>query len=228
MNKIIPRLVVSVALTLATITVAAAQFTVVDVTGQPFMTKSYTDVRGSAYLYDTWMKGSVTTDKGVTYEGIELMYDQVANELIFKSSSGETKTFVQPIIEFSIKTMKDEVMLKEQVFRKGFVPVDAASPETYYEVLTDGEAQLLKRTAKAIFEELPYGASSKVKTFQSEIHYYIAKNGKLIKIKKDKKSILRALSDEETEIEEYIKNKRIDLKKDEGLASLVAYYNSIK
>lgn len=228
MSIVISRLVLLVSLSLATITGAAAQFAVTDVTGQPFMSKSYTDVRGSAYLYDTWMKGSVTTDQGVTYEGVELKYDQVADELIFKSGNGEPNTFVQPITEFSIKVTKDNAVLKEQVFRKGFIPVDAAKPHTYYEVLTDGETLLLKRTSKAIFEELPYGSSTKVKTFQSETHYYIAKNDKLIKIKKDKKSVLKALGDKEAELEAYIKSNRPDLKNDEALANLVAHYNSIK
>ncbi|MEJ8803696.1 hypothetical protein [Pontibacter sp. H249] len=223
MNKVISRLTFSVALAFAAITSASAQFAIVDQMGQPFLEKAYTDVRGSAYLYETWMKGSVTTDKGVTYEGVELMYDQVADELIFKSGNGEPNKFVQQIMEFTINGANS----KKHLFRKGFIPVDAANPHTYYQVLADGQVQLLKRTSKNIFEELPYGSSTKVKTFHSDTHYYIAKNDKLTKIKKDKKSILKALSDNEKEIEAYIKTNRLDLKNDEALAGLVNYYNSL-
>lgn len=228
MNSVFFRLVLVVALTLSAITGASAQFDVVDIMGQPLMSKPYTDVKGSAYLYDTWMKGSVTTNKGVMYEGVELMYDQVADKLIFKSGNGEPKTFIQPIVEFSIKVMKDNAVLKEQVFRTGFIPVDGAAPHTYYEVITDGGTQLLKRTSKAIFEELPYGSATREKKFQAETYYYIASNGKLIRIKKDKSSVLKALQGKEAELEAYIKKNRLNLKSDEALANLVAYYNTIK
>lgn len=227
MNKIIIRVFLSTALTVAAITSAAAQFAVVDNMGQPILSKPYTDVQGSAYLYDNWMKGSVTNGKNVTYEGVYLKYDQVADELTFKSESGEAKIFTQPITEFTINVGTDDAVLATRVFRKGFVPVDGASPNTFYEVLADGQTQLLKRTSKSIFEELPYGSSTKVKKFQAELHYYLSKDAKLTKIRNDKKALLKALSNKETELETYIKNNKLDLKKDADLAKVVDYYNSI-
>ncbi|MBW7466966.1 hypothetical protein ABID22_001056 [Pontibacter aydingkolensis] len=227
MNKVIPRFILTSAFALLAVISASAQFAIVDQMGQPFLAKTYTDVRGSAYLYDTWMTGSVTTGKGVTYEGVQLMYDQMADELMFKSEKGEAKTFIDPISEFSIRSGKSDLKFKERVFRRGFIPVDGANPYAFYEVLADGPTQLLKRTSKKIFEELPYGSSTKVKTFESDSHYYIAKNDKLVKVKNDKKAILKALPDKKTELEAYIKANRLDLKNDEALANLVGHYNDL-
>lgn len=228
MNKIIIRLFLSVALTVAAITGATAQFAVVDIMGQPILSKPYTDVQGSAYLYDNWMKGSVSTSKNVTYDGVYLKYDQVADELMFKSESGEAKIFVQPVTEFTINVGTDNAVLATRLFRTGFIPVDGASPHTFYEVLADGQTQLLKRTSKSIFEELPYGSSTKVKKFQADTHYYLAKDTKLTKIRNDKKALLKALSDKATELEAYIKTNKLDLKKDADLAKVVDYYNTLK
>ena len=206
---------------------AAAQFAIVDQMGQPFLTKNYTDVQGSAYLYDKWMKGSMTTTSGVTFDGVELMYDQVADELVFKGEKGEAKTSTQPLVEFTIKANQKELLLQERVFRRGFVPVDGANPNTFYEVLADGETQLLKRVSKRIFEELPYGSATKTKAFKTDVYYYIAHNEKLTKIRNDKKSVLQALHNKEAEIAAYIKANKPDLKNDAHLAKLILYYNTL-
>ena len=227
MEKIIYQLLLSAVLALAATTGAAAQFAIVDNTGQPILTKNYTDVRGSAYLYDGWKKGSVTTARDITYDGIELMYDLIEDQLIFKGSGGEAKTFNQPIKSFTLKAGKENALQKEQLFVSGFMPVDGAKPATFYEVLADGEVQLLRRATKKIFEELPYGSATKVKAFKTDSHYYIAKDGTLKKIKNDKKSVLQALTDKKAALETYIKTNRPDLKKDEELAKLVAYYNTL-
>ncbi|WP_299817758.1 hypothetical protein [uncultured Pontibacter sp.] len=226
MNSVLYRIILAATLGFAAVTGASAQFAAVDIMGHPIQTKSYTDVKGSAYLYDTWMKGSATTANGITYDGVELMYDQVSDELLFRSENGEAKTFFQPISEFSIRVGKDEVTLKNHVFRKGFTPVDAASPHAFYQVLVDGDTQLLKRTSKKIFEELPYGSATKVKTFQEDTHYYIAQKDKLTKIKTDKRAVLKALNDKEAALETYIKANRLNLKNDEDLIKVIDFYNA--
>ncbi|MFD2513183.1 hypothetical protein ACFSRY_04850 [Pontibacter locisalis] len=229
MMKSIKKICLSAALICAAVVSASAQFVALnDHMGQPVRTKEYTDVKGSPYLYETWMKGAVTVAKGTRYEGVELMYDQVSDELVFKSEKGEAKIFVDPVKEFSFKIEKDGELVKEQVFRNGFAPIDGAKPYTFYEVLVDGQTKLLKRTSKSIFEEATYSSATKVKSFQSSNYYYLVQDNKLVKVKSDKKSILNALSDKGTELEAFIKSNRLDLKKDADLARLVAYYNSIK
>lgn len=206
---------------------ACAQFAIVDNMGTPIQTKLYTDVQGSAYLHDTWMKGSVMAANGTLYDGVELMYDQVEDVLMFKGEKGEAKIFTQPVVEFTIKTDKQHVTFKEQLFRRGYRPIDGASPAAYYQVLADGKTQLLKRTSKKIFEDQPYGSATKVKAFQATNHYYLAQNDELTKIKADKKTILKTLGNQEASLEAYLKKERLDLRKDDDLAKLVAYYNSL-
>lgn len=206
---------------------ASAQFILTDQMGQPVLTKSYTNVQGSAYLYNNWMKGSMTTGNGVTFDGVELMYDQVVDELIFKDGKGQAKIPTQPIVEFTIKPMLDSGPLQERVFRRGFIPADGANPNTFYEVLADGEVQLLKRVTKSIFEELPYGSATKIKVFKTDEYFYIAHNEKLTQIRNNKKSVLSALPHKKTKLEAYLKAHKPDLKNEAELAKLVGYYNGL-
>ena len=228
MKTLLTKLVFSAALVCAAAASASAQFVALnDHMGVPVRAKSYTDVKGSPFLFEDWVRGTVTVANGTKFERVNLMYDQVADELVFKSEKGETKTFVDQVKEFSFKQEKDNVLVSEKVFRNGFTPIDGAKPYTFYEVLVDDKTKLLKRTSKSIMEEMSYSSAVKVKSFQTSTSYYVARDNKLTKIKNDKKAVLAALGDKQTELEAYIKTKKPDLKKDEDLANLVAYYNTL-
>ncbi|QCR24217.1 hypothetical protein [Pontibacter sp. SGAir0037] len=205
-----------------------AQIAIVgDVQGRPAVTRSFTDIQGSAYLYDSWEKGKVKMMNGTIHDNMELMYDQVNDELIFKGLSNQPQTFLHPVHEFTISKVVNNHVVEERKFRKGFSPVDGANNMATYEVLAEGNTLLLKRTAKVVFEDLPYGSSTKVKTIRENTHYYIAVADKLVKIKNDKKSVLQVLNSKSTEIDRFIKENKINFKDDADLSKLIAYYNTL-
>jgi hypothetical protein len=219
MKKGILRLAFTVLFSFALGLSASAQFALFDEMGRPIQAKQYVDVQGSPFLSDDWSVGAVKLTSNKEYDGMKLMYDQVDDRLIFKNHAGQAQLFAEPVREFT---------LSGRVFRKGFKPVDGASPMAFYEVLADGKTQLLKRTTKKIFEEVPYGSSTKVKKIQSNETYYLSKSEHtLLKIRKDKKALLSELSDKKPDLEKYIKTNRLDLKQDEDMAKLVAYYNTL-
>ncbi|WP_461491376.1 hypothetical protein, partial [Pontibacter sp. HJ8] len=199
---------------------ASAQFDYLglDNMGRPIVAKQYVDVKGTPYLMDEWVTGSVKFNNGKLFEGVQLKYNQVEDELMFLDKAKNELLFVEPVLEFKIG---------ERVFRRGYTSVDGASPMAFYEVLTDGKTQLLKRTTKKIHEELTYNSATKPKSFVESNTYYISKSeNQLTKVKKDKKSVLNALNDKNAELESYFKTNRPDLKKDVEMAKLVEYYNS--
>ncbi len=201
---------------------AFAQFPIRDIQGRPVQAKVYTDVKGTPYLQQDWATGSIKLINGSELSGIELLYDQVNDELIFKGENGQMQAFAQPVLEFTIKTDNGN-----RTFKKGYDAVDEATLNSFFEVLADGKTQLLKRTTKTIFEERPYGSASKVKTFSTNDAYYIAKANKPVKFRRDKKSVLLAFSDKADELDKYIKVNKLNLKDDADLTKLVTYYNEL-
>ncbi|PTX22215.1 hypothetical protein C8N40_10137 [Pontibacter mucosus] len=206
---------------------ASAQTAIVDVMGKPIQAKQYVDVQGSPYLFDDWKKGNVTLADGTTFEGMALMYDQITDEVIFRNDQGQAQAFLQPVVMFTFSLGEDGVKEAKRNFRKGYAPVDGASAGAFYEVLADGDTQLLKRYSKTIFEETPYGTATKVKKFQENTSYYVAKADKLEKVKQDKKSILNALPDKAPALEKYMKENRLNLRNDSDIIKLVDHYNSL-
>ena len=186
--------------------------------------RTYHNIEGSPYLYENWIKGSVKLTNGLAYSNLSLKYDQVADELIFLNETSKPQIFQHPVHEFTILNNQN----REIKFRNGFTPVEDGSAMSFYEVLADGNTQLLKRTSKSIVEELASGSNIlKVQKIKENTKYYIATADKLIRIKKDQKSILSALSGKSTELSKFIKDNKLNLKADDNLAKVIAYYNSI-
>ena len=223
MEKSALKLICIFCLCLLSVTVHA-QF-MKDADGRPLFERRYTDVQGSPYLTDDWQKGAVKFSNGQIHKDVDLKYDQAAEQLIFKGEKGAPLTFIHPVKEFTLLKNNGTGVI---VFRNGYKPVDGAASNTFYQVLTDGETALLKRSFKKIQENKPYNSATTVKTFVDVNDYYLVKNGSLIKVKRDAKDILPNLTDYTTELQTFIKKNRLNLKSEADLILLITYYNSLK
>lgn len=136
-------------------------------------------------------------------------------------------TFVKPVNEFTLAIIAS-AGTEQMLFRNGFTSTNGNAAKTFYQVLSDGETPLLKRSFKKILENKPYGSATVVKTFEEIHNYYLVQQGKPLKIKKDKKAILELLSDYKSELEAFIKSNNLSFKSETDLIMLMTYYNSLK
>jgi len=194
---------------------------------KPLMTKDYTNIEGSPYLYDDWIAGTVKLANGLTNkEPIMLKYNLLDDEVYFKDKAGEAMAFVVPVQEFTLNPMQIDATLARR-YRNGYKGIDGIKPAAYFEVLSDGKVQLIKKASKTIFESQNIGSASKTGTFMEKTKYYLVINGNAVPVKTDKKSLFAALSDKQVQLETYIKINKVDFKKDTDLGKLVTYYNSL-
>lgn len=199
-----------------------------DVNGSPIREKKYVDVNGSPYLIDTWEKAVVQLDNGQTYN-VDVKYDLVADELTFRSNKGDSLTFVKPVKEFKLAYINNNKN-ETHIFRSGFPSTGAKTTEkSFYEVLYDGGTKLLKKQAKSIWtESTSYGTATQTKNITPRTTYFVAKEGKMLPLKLDRKSVISALADKSSQVEQYIKENKLEVKNDEDLIKVFAYYNSLK
>ncbi len=198
-----------------------------DVQGNVVRSIKYTDVQGNPYLFEQWVNGTIRLGNGKSYTNVPLRYDIVSDELQFKDSkSDQALNFKEPVVEFQLMPATESGE-SPMMFRNGFISDDGTSPKAYYQVLFDGGLKLLKRKTKIIFENREYSSAITTKTFREEEYYYLYKNNKTIKIKKDKKQVLTALADRVTELEAFIKSNALNLKNESDLVRLIAHYNSL-
>lgn len=205
---------------------ASAQFAE-NINGVPMREISgYTNVEGSAFLNDQWAKGMVKMADGRTFKDVLLKYDQVKDELYFKDKKGDTLIFVDPVREFKVEYASGDDA-HEKLFRNGYKNIPNSTENSFFEVVSDGTAQLLKRTTKSIAESKEYNSTTVVKRFDENVKYYIIVSEKVIPIKRDKKSILAALTNKQPQLENFMRTNNINLKNDEDLVKLMAYYSSL-
>ena len=192
--------------------------------GAPFLGINYTDVKGHPYLFENWTEGTVRLRNGKSYTIVQLKYNLLLDELFFKDIKTEQLlAFVIPVVEFKLNDKEKGSSL----FRNGYKAIDNQTEKSYYHVLFDGGTQLLKRTSKKINEEKPFNSASTIKSFEVLNFYYISNNTALIKIRKDKKSVLAALANQGDALEKYIQEKTLNIKNEEDLIQLIQYYNSL-
>lgn len=192
--------------------------------GAPFLGINYTDIKGHPYLFENWTEGTVKLTNGKSYTSVQLKYNLLRDELFFKDIKTEQLlAFVIPVVEFKLNDTQKGSLL----FKSGYKAIDNNTEKSYYQVLFDGGTQLLKRTSKKINEEKPFNSASTIKSFEVLTFYYISNNNTLIKIRKDKKSVLAALPNQSAALENYIQEKSLNLKNEEDLIQLIQYYNSL-
>ena len=190
--------------------------------GINFMGEIDPKLKGSPYLFEGWAKGSVVLEDGKSYNDLGLMYDVLADRVIFKSDIGKMQAFTVRVKEFTIDTDKGQ-----HTFRSGFPAIDGGSDRSYYQVLAEGNTKLLKRTTKQITEAIEPGAITMSKKLQDNIKYYVLIDNKIVRVKKDKKAILALLKNKSAELENYISSNKLNFKNEDDIVKLVNYYNRL-
>ncbi|WP_299761119.1 hypothetical protein [uncultured Pontibacter sp.] len=205
---------------------AAAQYTQTsDMKGKAVHEYNTISMQGSPYLHPDWAEGSIALSNGTIYQGINMMYDQVKDVIVFKTKDNQVRELIEPVQEFSISYIQNNEKVSK-IFRKGYSG-ESVSPDTFLEVLTDGKTALLKRTSKNIFDRKNYSSATIDREVQESEDYYVANGNKLVKVKKTKSSLLSALPEKADYLQTYIKSNALNLRNDSDIAKLVAYYNSL-
>lgn len=168
------------------------------------------------FLSDDWIIGSLRYNKNV-YSNIPLQFDIHSDKLITEHPGNAKKIVLVPqhVSWFTINGHH-------------FVYLDDANiPAGYYEVLVDGKTKLLANYHKAFQESTTTG---RLEVRVEEIkRYFIYKNGELLAVK-GKSTLLGALDEERSALQQEIKRKRLNFNrtKEKALIESVTFYNNLK
>ncbi len=194
-----------------------------DLQGKPLIEKSYSDVSGTAFLFDDWLKGTVEQGNKISYKDVDLKYSLYKDELFFKNpKDGSMLSFVLPVKAFSLA-----IKGKTEIYRNGFPAVDNFNTNSFYQVLFDGGIKLLFKSYKTLIEVKPYNATITEKKFVDNSVYYILKDNVMTKFKPSKKDFLEIFNSKANEIDAFIKKEKIDFKQQQDLTKVFQYYSTL-
>ena len=203
-----------------------AYYMVYDAKGQVTARNEYVDIQGTPYLSSDWLTGGFILANGKSYTDINMKYDLVKDKMYVKGKNEELIALLEPVRDFTINfPVSGSVM--ERHFRTGYTNIPGTTNAYNFEVLAEGKTQFLKRSSKVVQENKEYNSATSTKSFEVIIKYYLYTDGKGIQVKKDKKALLAALGNKQTELEAYIKDQKLNLKTDVDVVKLIGYYNAL-
>jgi len=194
--------------------------------GHEYETKQFSDIDGSPFLYDDWYRGKVVTVDGDVLDGVTLKYEAYTEYLVYMQQgkayelSGGLRSFT---IFPGVDGMKDSLY-----FRCGYPPVDENTGKTFYEVLVDGKASLLQAHRKATAVSSQNALVSNKREFVLREDLYIAMDRQApVKVKRDRAALIALMGDKQAEMSLWLDKNKVNLKRDEGIAELVAHFNTL-
>ena len=183
------------------------------------------DVQGQ-YARGEWTRGNVTFKNGQQAKNMMLLFDVHANKLYFLEGK-TTMEFVYPIYEFEIGLLlnPDTVMVH---YRAAYPAVNNNTGETFYEIVVDGsKMQLLWCRAKNVQLYKDGSEPEERRNTEKDQWFVYLPEGKIIKIKKDKNDIMKALPEYAAQINLIVREKNLRVKEPEHLIQLFASLNGL-
>jgi hypothetical protein len=169
------------------------------------------------FFSDSFSVGSIGYN-GLIYTDVPVLYDIVRDELVTRSPNGFGIALIKPKV--------DSFSFSGRLFVKLNDDTSGVATQSYYEMLYNGNIQLLAKRKKDV--QVSSGVSTVERRVYEQDRYYLYKNG-LFETIKNKNSLLSALKDKKNAVQQFIKQNNLKLKQnfEEDAARVVAYYDQL-
>jgi hypothetical protein len=197
-----------------------------DVNGQAFV-NIYEGINGSVYDQTEYQLAKITLKDGRVYNDVKARINLLEHEVNFIASNGQ-EGFLGKGMASEIAYVENNASVQEsKVFQCGFPSIDNQNRISFYQILLNGKASLLKSVYKAIQERNNDMSGERFKEFATYENMYLLKEGTMTRIKKDKSSLLVLFQDKKEAIAKYMEDQKLNLKNEAHLKALVQYYNTL-
>ena len=188
----------------------------------------YNDVQGTPYLNEDWQSGLLKVSAEKSFRLSKMRFNALQNQVEYQY----LENVYEPTTEFDsfiLNDRNDEGQVQERHFKKGFAAIDENTDKTFYEVLHDGQTKLLAKTFIRINEYAEPLSTNRVKRFAKVVvlYLYLPTTNQLVKIKKDKKSVLEAFNSSTDALTQFVSEKKLKLRSEKEIITLCSYYDTL-
>lgn len=181
----------------------------------------YNVLEGSPYSSIEFQDGSILPflPNSKWISGYKLRYNSYANQLEFKELN-----VIKKVLPTDIKAFK----IGEAIYESGFPAIDKLNNNSFYNVLFDGKAKLLKNSTTLLQEVKTADDVKQGDKFTTYDYYYLFENEEIKKFFTTKKAFLKVIpSAKIAAIETFINEKKLKLKDENDFVEVVKFYNSL-
>ncbi|MEN9686406.1 MAG: hypothetical protein RLZZ28_2192 [Bacteroidota bacterium] len=193
--------------------------TMQDLSGKAILNTKLSEVEGSVFYKDNYLPATLTLENGSIITGRNVKLNLKDNIVYYLDINGAELEAVSRVkrIEFTDSKM---------VFQNGFPAVENQTANTYYRVLTGGNASLLECTKFSEGEYKPYNATVAIKRIDKVFELYGASSKAIAKLS-SQEDILLVLADKSKEVNDFILEKKLKCRKQGDFDNVIKYYNSL-
>ena len=190
----------------------------------------YEGVRGTPYMFNEWKPGNIYLNDNTYINDVNIKYNIYTDDLLYlHSKSGDSLIIDRSLINsFEITDDNSGNLL---LFKDISLRPDKNVKSTFVKVLYYDKSKFIIKYTKTFIKadyKGAYSAGRKYDEYIDDYQYYIIKDSNNpVKIKLNKKSVVKILSDRKNKIESYINEHRLNLNDEDGIAELLEYYDSI-
>jgi len=176
---------------------------------------------GSPWFNTSFIPARITLFSGEVFEGDQFKLNLYNSKLF---AENEQKQFI--VLTAAVKRIE---FLNEgkraAVFQAGFPRIDKQKWNSFYQVLAEGNAKLLKYIHYTYSDRMEYGQGVSYK-LEPQFYFYIFANNEMHLIKKVD-DLLLMFPDWINEVKGYITREGLKIRKETDLIKIVSFYNSL-
>lgn len=181
---------------------------------------------GSPYLNDAYQLGTIIKEGKSITNNVALRYNAYKDVIVGKMNMNDPEDKTQSVIKSEDYKVKIGADVFVAVNDKG-----GTEQTSYYQIIEEGDkADLLKRHTITYTEKITATTSMTrdvPPTFKHKEVYYLYDGKKLTELSTSRKKLTKALGMDEKAAKKYIKENKINLKKENGLKRIFKYYNTL-
>jgi hypothetical protein len=205
---------------------------VFDKDGQPFHNTD-AEYSGSVFFLAEWKFGRIRMRDNSGWDHIRLRLNLQAQEVHFLNRSNVEMALPKGLIREVV--LLDSAAPDSAVtytFQTGFPDIDNQDEASFYRVLVSGgldssELGLVQSIRKVVSLDKNAISGEEKKEVREYTDYYLVRNGRLKRIKKDKTFILSSMGDKKDKVSVYIADKKLNFKSIEDIGQIIRYYNGL-
>ncbi len=195
------------------------------------MDELYEGIKGTPYLFDDWKQGNIYLNDNTYINDVNIKYNIYTDDVLYlNSTSGDSLIIDRSVIKsFEINDDNSGNML---LFREISLRADKKERNTFIKVIYEDKSKFIIKYTKTFIKadyKGAYSAGRKYDEYVDDYQYYIITNpDNPSKVKLNRKSVVKALSDREDKILAYMNEHNLNLDNEDDIIELMKYYDSLK
>lgn len=186
-------------------------------------------VKGTPFLFDSWLPGTVTMLDGTIHRNLQLKHD-IANNWVVAKGNTDVDIILEAKVVVSF-SLKNDGLTSTFINLDNIDSINIKGVSGFIELLYLGKKKVFVKNEKFVKNMEPsgaYGASATYDqyTLRNPSYYYVDENNNVSEFRLSKKGV-NGLFNKTGEYSSYIKKSKINLKTEEGLIELVSYIDNL-